>query len=126
MPSIFLGNDRAGLRPLHIPVSFVRRNDDAFAVPVDQVFRSREAKLRIFLVVSRVGQVIGIAELNEPGIFDAAIFLVDSAGTENRLIPAREMNSVGALGISQARSALFVLRAVEHHDLAAAHDRPPD
>src|SRR5450432_1929716 len=84
----FFWNHGAGLGPLHIPFAGVAGNDDAVALPVNQVFRSGEAKLGIFsvgggavhVVVAGVGEVIGVAEFLQARIFHAAAFFIRGFG----------------------------------------------
>ena len=118
------GHDGAGLGPLHIPVASVRWDDDAVARPVNEVFRSGEAELRVVFVVSGVGEVEGVTNRDQPRIFDSAVAFVVCFRREHRFSVAREVNAIGALGISETRSARRVLRAIKHHVLAAkAHNR---
>ena len=95
------------------------------ALPVNQIGGSRQAQLGIFLVRSRsidvvvsgVGQVVGVADFLQPRIFHTAAFFVGRLGHHHRFGAAREMNTVIAGGIAQGRCALAILRAVEHYEL---------
>src|SRR5258708_13147673 len=45
----FLGDDRSGFRPLHIPLTLISGKDNPSPLPVDQVGRRAEAKLAVLL-----------------------------------------------------------------------------
>src|SRR5450631_927381 len=70
-PIDFLGNDGAGFRPLHIPLSLISRENDALPLPMYQIGRRGETELGIFLVctnsihavVSGIGKVVSLAKL---------------------------------------------------------------
>src|SRR5438105_15953523 len=85
---------------------------------MNQILGSGQAELRVFLVVSGIGQVIGFADLYQTRIFYATIFFVICFRRKHRLGPTCEMDAVPALGIPQTRSTVLVLRAIEHHELA--------
>src|SRR6266568_4030977 len=70
----FFRDDGAGLGPAYVPVSFVGGKDHALAFPMGQVTGSGEAKLRVFFVVAGVSEVVGLAELLQARISDAAVF----------------------------------------------------
>src|SRR6266699_3011694 len=109
----FYGDDGAGLGPADVPVALVGGEDHTFALPMNQVARGGKAKLRVLLVVSGVGEVVGAAE-----------FLVVSFGGEDRFGFAREMDGVDAFGIAEAGGCGSVLGPVEHDDLAGVeHSR---
>ena len=124
--------DRARLGPTDVPVSSVCGKDDALALPVNQISRCCETELCVFLVIRGVGEVIdiaelgiaelGIFELNQARVFDAAVFFVRLCGRKDGLGSPREVQAVAALGVAESRSAVLVLSAVEHDDLACAHD----
>src|SRR6202046_27327 len=75
-----LRDDGPRLRPLHIPVPFVRGHDYTLAFPMNEVFGSRQAELRVLFVVARVGQIVSVTELNQARILDAAVFLIFLGG----------------------------------------------
>ena len=75
----------------------------------------------IFFVVAGVGHVIGIAELNQSRIFDAAVFFVGLGRRKDWLGAPRKVQAVIAFGVSEPRSPAFVLGAVEHDDFTCAH-----
>jgi len=85
-------------------------------LPVEEIFGGGEAELRVDFVVGGVGEVVGVAEFLEAGIFDAAIFFVVGFGGEDGLGAAGEVEAVGAFGVADAGGAGGVLRAVEHDD----------
>src|SRR5260370_692747 len=62
-----LGNNGAGFCPAFVPISFVGGKDPAFALPVEQVARTGEAKLRVLFVVAGVGEGIGVTEFLDGG-----------------------------------------------------------
>src|SRR6266851_922557 len=115
----FFGNDSAGFGPTFVPVSLVGGENDAFAVPVDEVAGCGEAKLGVFFIVAGVGEVVGVAELLEPRVFNAAIFFVVGFGREDGIGAPREVKAVGAFGVAEARGAEGVLRAIEHDEFIA-------
>src|SRR6266571_6646812 len=72
----FFWNDRTRLRPGHVPVSFLRRQDHTFSLPVAQILRGRQAQLGVLLVVARVGQVIRAVDLYQPWVLYTSVFFV--------------------------------------------------
>ncbi len=62
------------------------------------------------------------AELHQAGIFNAAVFFIFSLGREHGLGAAAEVDAIAALGIAQAGSAVLVLGAIEHDELAAVEN----
>src|SRR5579871_1633451 len=96
----FAGNlardDGAGLGPLHIPFSFVGGQENATALPVNEVAGGGEAQLGVMLVVAGVGEVPEAVNLEQARVFDAAILFVVCFGNENRLGAAGEVYAVAA------------------------------
>src|SRR5277367_4490692 len=103
-------------------MAFVGGKNYPLALPVDEISRGRQTKLRVFLVVTGVRQVIRVAELYQPRIFDAAIFFIIGLRREDRLAAACEVNPIGAFGVAQARSAAQILGAIKHYDFALANN----
>src|SRR6266704_5142700 len=89
---------------------------------MNAVPRSGQAKLRVFLVVSGVGQVIHVAEFDQPWIFDTAIFFVIGFWRKHRLGATGEVEAIAALRIAEARRAVLVLCAVKHDEFAVVED----
>ena len=89
---------------------------------MNEVPRSGQAKLRVFLVVAGVGEVIRVAELDESGVFNAAIFFVVGFRRKHRLGTACEVEAITALGVAEAGDAILVLRAIEHDKFAVVED----
>src|SRR2546426_316804 len=89
---------------------------------MNQILGSGQAELRIFLVVSGIGQVIGFADLYQTRIFYATIFFIIGFRKKYRLGPTCEMDAIPAFSITQARGTVLILRAVEHHELALMND----
>ena len=91
---------------------------------MDQVLRSGQTQLRVFvvgsatvqIVVAGIGQVIGIAKFLQARIFYAAAFFVGRVGLQNWLGALGKMNSVAARGISQRRFTGKILCAIQHHE----------
>src|SRR5260370_7031063 len=54
----FFWNDRAGLRPFHVPFTLVTGNDNALPLPMNQVCGCTQAELSIFLVRSHSINVV--------------------------------------------------------------------
>src|SRR5579872_2014316 len=118
----FFVQDCARLRPADIPLALICRQNNALALPVDEIRGSREAKLRIMLVVARVSEVVSLAPLHDSRIFHAAIFFVVHFRREDRLRAAFKVNPVSTFRVAEARSSVGILRAVEHDELALALD----
>ncbi len=115
-----LWHNRPRLRPANVPASLIGGENHTSSLPVDEILRSRQTQLRVFLVIAGIGQIISIAELHQPRVFYAAIFFVMFFRRKHRLAPPREMDPIRALSIAKARSAAFVLGPVKHYDFAVA------
>src|SRR2546421_10426932 len=89
---------------------------------MNQILGSGQAELRIFLVVSGIGQVIGFADLYQTRIFYATIFFIIGFRKKHRLRAPSEMDAIPALSVAQTRSTVFVLCAIEHYRLSLMED----
>src|SRR5437762_2584798 len=118
-----LRNNRARFGPSSVPVSFVRRKQNALALPMHQVSRSSQAELCVLLVVAGVGQVIRAADLQYTRIFDPAIFFILGCRDQDRTTAAGEVETIGTGGIPDARSAGGILLAIKQNCLAIFSNR---
>ncbi len=94
--------DGAAFGPADIPFAFISRQDDAFAIPVNQVGGGSEAKLSVLFVVAGIGEIVEAADFDEAGIFDAAILFIRGFGRKDGFRTAGEVDSVGAGGVAEA------------------------
>src|SRR5260370_31362795 len=72
----------------------------------------------INVVVSRIGQVVGMAYFLQPRVFHTAAFFIGRLWNHDRLRPTIEMNTVVTLGVPERRSTVMVLRPVKHDVLS--------
>lgn len=112
-----LGKDRSRFRPSGIPIALVGRQKNSLAFPVKEIARCGQAQLGIFLVVAGVREIKRLPDLDEPGIFHAAIFFVRRFGREDRFRAAREVYAVVARGIAEPGRTVGILRAIQHDNL---------
>src|SRR5262249_36297995 len=95
----------------------------ALSHPIGEITRCGEAELCFPFVVAGISQVVGIAEPLEARVFDAAAFFVRSFGSENRLGPARKVETIRAFRVAETGGSGGVLRAIEHDEFSGILSR---
>src|SRR5262249_2632484 len=108
----FFGEDGAGFGPAPIPVALIRGENHPETLPMNEIGRSCQAKLCVFLVVAGVGEVVGLIDLYKPRVFHSAVFFVVLFGRENWVGLARKVNSVGTVRIAEAGRTVRILRSI--------------
>ena len=89
---------------------------------MNQIFRGCQAKLCVFLVVSRIGEVVSVADPDQTRIFDAAVFFVVGFRREHGIGTTVELCAVDTFSVAETRGAGMILCAVEHDEFAAMKD----
>jgi len=118
----FLWNHRARFCPAAIPFFLIREKNHAEPLPLNSIHRFRKAELRILAVVAGVSQTVSAMELNKPRILNPAALFILRLRRQHRAELPREVNTVPALHVTEARSPRGILRAVEHHVVSVSND----
>src|SRR5262249_13202489 len=100
------GKDCTGFGPPLVPIAAIGGQNYAEALPVNQVTVFCQAKLRVFFVVACVSQIVSLINSNKTWVFHAAIFFIVRLWRENGIGAARKVNSIGTLGITEARCSV--------------------